>query len=171
MVAQIISLGILFFINSIAVDANAPNHALHLSTIEVEHTVNAKTATIRIKVFEDDFRDALRLMQPKGAFAASPNFFEKHKGTIKDYWNQHFSCSINDEFQRIELIHCEVIEDIYLFEFRMYCPPRWSTISLKANHLMELFADQSNMGMLQYDGFIQHFRLTPDKSIFTTTIP
>jgi len=161
-------LQILFFSFSLhfSPSENPPYHALHLSTFEITIDTNNPLATVRLRVFQDDFRDAIKNANPKLIGVPNSDFLVFRTKAIEQYFQQHFQLTFDDKNSYVSLMDSQAEKDIYWFHFDLVFPEKWKKCSVQADYLMELFDDQSNIGTVILDGRKQFFRFTKGASFF-----
>jgi len=121
------------------------DHALYLSLVEVDHKNSGKTAVVKIKVFADDMEDAIMNASKKRIDFLKPTNCESSKSEVEAYFANHFGYSINGNWIPLTLTNCEPTGDAIWFYFTIDCPDKWTTVTVKADFLMELFPTQSNI--------------------------
>lgn len=139
----------------------APDHALYLAVVQLDHSETQAPARITIKVFEDDLRDAIRAAFP-GEYQVGPiaSFCNIHARPIERYFRQHLQCAINGDPAVPEFRSGKLAQDVYLLEFVLPCPERWTRVQLQADFFMELFPTQSNVLHLLHGSDKRFGRLT-----------
>ncbi|MEQ8302313.1 MAG: hypothetical protein RIB47_02895 [Cyclobacteriaceae bacterium] len=136
------------------------DHAIYLSMIEITHPEASDSGELSIKVFVDDFEDAL-----KNEFNASVKFSESDSCTsqsalIAKYFQKRFAVRVNQSPIDAVLTKCEMMGDAIWLRFLFECPRQWNTVVVNANFLMELFPTQSNVVSVKHGAAKQFLNLT-----------
>ncbi len=143
------SIQILILFSVLNFQITTPNHDIYISTLKIESTLNTSETNILIKVFADDFRDALQNHFPTEQFKVNDELCQKQE-QITQYFSNYFNCEINQKEQAILFESCTLENTMYHISFKLKTPSKWSSIQIKANYLMELFGKQSNIIQLNY---------------------
>lgn len=139
-------------------------HAFYLGTIKIEYTKGANETNIYLKLFADDFANALRnsFEDFKGFefFTNQPD----HINLARQYLVKHFRMTINQEESPIELelLQIEQSEDVLLFELRAEPGNAWEACQVYADLLMEIYPTQINVVQMNHLDQKRFFRLTQD---------
>jgi len=136
------------------------SHAIYISVVEIEHKDLGNNAKIMIKVFTDDFKDAIMNASKKRIDFSKGNKCSDNKSVIEEYFNKHFKTTINDKLLSISFNSCELNGDSVWLYFDMDCPANWKDISVTADFLMELFPKQSNIVSIYHGNDKRFLRLT-----------
>ncbi len=128
-------------------------HAIYIGMVSV--TYHPVQTEIKVKVFQDDFRDALR-----NAFGYQKVINELNEEHVASYLKKHLKFTINAEEQATHFQDIESINEIYLITFKMHTPEDWETLEVDADFLMELFPAQSNVIQVRYGEESRVFRVT-----------
>ena len=143
-----------------------PVHALHLSTFEMTINPEKKATLVRLRVFQDDFRDAIKNANPDLASIANEHFLKERKTEIERYFQQHFQLIFDNKNSPVSLTNSQAENDIYWLHFNLIFPKNAQKCTLQADYLMELFDDQSNIGTVILNDKKQFFRFTQRDAIF-----
>jgi len=140
--------------------AEQRDHAIYLSMIEITHQEGDTSGELSVKVFVDDFEDAL-----KNEFGASVKFSESNPCTpqnalIVKYFQKHISVVVDQLLIRSSLSKCEMMGDAIWFRFTFDCPKQWASVSVSADFLMELFPTQSNVVSVKHGDVKKFLNLT-----------
>ena len=136
------------------------NHAIYISVIEIEHKGLGNNAIIMIKVFTDDFKDAiLNAFKNRIEFSKDKKCSD-NKSVIEGYFDKHFKATINGKPLSISFNSCELNGDSVWLYFDMACPANWKDVSVSADFLMELFPKQSNIVSIYHGNDKRFLRLT-----------
>ena len=135
---------------------SAEDHAIYISVIKIQHAVNASTASVYMRVFTDDFKNALRNRFGYESILEKPTFCTDYESYINEYFSKKFVCQINSERVEYRLMNCEKTEEVYHLEFIMDCPTRWNSAVIEAPFFMELFPNQSNIVNIE-NGSLKRF--------------
>ena len=97
--------------------AEQRDHAIYLSMIEITHQEGDTSGELSIKVFVDDFEDAL-----KNEFGTSVKFSESNPCTpqnalIVKYFQKHISVVVDQLLISSSLSKCEMMGDAIWFRF------------------------------------------------------
>ncbi len=136
------------------------SHAIYISVVEIEHKDLGNTAKIMIKVFTDDFKDAIMNASKKLIEFSNGKTCSDNKSVIEGYFDKHFKAAINGKPLSISLNSCELNGDSVWLYFDMDCPANWKDISVTADFLMELFPKQSNIVSIYHGNDKRFLRLT-----------
>lgn len=136
-------------------------------------TIDTKThsANIRLRVFQDDFRDAIKNANPDLTSISNEHFLAKRKVEIERYLQQHFQLIFNEKNSPFSLASSQAENDIYWLHFNLVLPKETQDCTLQADYLMELFDDQSNIGTIILNDKKQFFRFTQRDEIFQIALP
>ena len=151
---------------SFAIPEGLPVHALHLSTFEIHKTNNNPIAKLRLRVFQDDFRDAIKNANPDLKAIANEAFLDHRKNEIEQYFQQHFQLVFDNQNSSISLTNSQAENEVYWLHFDLDFPEKWKSCTFQADYLMELFDDQSNIGTVILKDEKQFFRFTKRDAIF-----
>lgn len=113
------------------------DHAIYISVLELDKS------QMKVKVFIDNLEDALR----------------NDSNSIEDYFQKKIKLQINSQNLYFSLNEVKEEGDSYWISFNMTTPENWRTFYLKADYLMELFPNQTNVVKVMIDK-PQFFRLT-----------
>ncbi len=136
------------------------SHAIYISVVEIEHKDLGNNAKIMIKVFTDDFKDAILNAFEKQIDLSDKKSCSDNKSVIEGYFDKHFKAAINGKPLSISLTSCELNGDSVWLYFDMDCPANWKDISVTADFLMELFPKQSNIVSIYHGNDKRFLRLT-----------
>ena len=138
-----------------------PFHAIYIGVVTVEHLPDQNTTLAEIRVFQDDFHDALRNEFKQVPAISQNSQNEETLQLVASYFQKHFAVWINGEPKEGQLKSFEPINDIYQIVFELDAPPKqWQSFEMKADFLMEIYPQQTNMVQLKYATQPHHFRLT-----------
>jgi hypothetical protein len=145
--------------------AATPPHAIYLATIQGE--ISRTEAKLSLKVFADDWRDALRNRFPgEQALPASPRLCEAFAPLMERYLAEHLSLKLDQQALTFSLQSCELLTDVYVLSCSAPVDnPAWKLAEIRADLLMELFPTQTNVVQLKrgQDGSPRLFRLTKEQ--------
>jgi len=136
------------------------SHAIYISVVEIEHKDLGNNAKIMIKVFTDDFKDAIWNAFEEQIEFSNGKTCSDNKSVIEGYFDKHFKAAINGKPLSISLTSCELNGDSVWLYFEMDCPANWKDISVTADFLMELFPKQSNIISIYHGNDKRFLRLT-----------
>lgn len=142
--------------------APLPAHALYLGLVEITHPEGGRESSLQVKVFYDDLQSGIRAAAPKEFQSSVPeSWTEKNKPLIQSYFRKHLLVWVNRQAASFQLQSVSWEQDAYFLQFRMQCPVDWDLLQVKADFLMELFPDQTNV-VQAVDGKQKRFgRTTP----------
>ena len=120
----------------------ATEHAIYISVVEIEN-MNTTGSEIRIKVFKNDFRDAIR--NDGGETIPEIDACPKNSMDLENYFNKNLELSIDKQTLPLRYRSCSLEGDAYWFIFSAETPINWTTIHIKDTHFFELFPTQSNI--------------------------
>ena len=139
---------------------NNYSHAIYISVVEIEHKDLGNSAKVMIKVFTDDFTDAIMNVSKKRINFSKGKDCSDNQSVIQGYFDEHFKVTINDKPSSISFNSCELNGDSVWLHFDMDCPVNWKDISVSADFLMELFPKQSNVVSIYHGDDKRFVRLT-----------
>jgi uncharacterized protein DUF6702 len=148
---------------------SAPEHAFYISVIEIMHTSQSSEATLTVKVFSDDLRDALRTTLESEEALAEHLLCSDHTETISNYFTEHMSLHLNGNPTPLGFTTCEENGDTYQLVFAADCPREWTELEIRADFLMELFPTQSQMVHITHEGNTFTTRITAKRKSQTIT--
>ncbi len=160
------------FLLSFSIPKSLPVHALHLSTFEmtlyIDHQFAAEYdfAAVKLRVFEDDLRDAIKNAYPDLPAVANGDFMVARRQEIERYFQEHLNLINAEKKCKVHFTHGHHEADMYWLEFYFIFPEKWKNCTLQADYLMELFDDQSNIGTVILNDEKQFFRFTQRDAIF-----
>lgn len=128
----------------------AINHNIHLAQVNIKNIPQSTFSSVEIKMFADDFRDALQNYFPKKRFIANETLCEQHQQITK-YITKHFYCKINQKKCKLVFQSCTFRDGMYALSFNFTTPRSWTSVKIKADFLMEIFPKQSNIISLNYN--------------------
>ena len=142
---------------------NMPVHAVHISTFEMAQQAADSSGKIQLRVFQDDFRDAIKNANLDLSAVSNDAFLIARKTQIEQYFQQYLRLDFDGQNSPISLINSQVEGTVYWFYFDYFPPLKWQKCTLQADYLMELFDDQSNIATLFLEGERQFFRFTKEE--------
>jgi hypothetical protein len=144
------SIGGLFLIASIW-------HAIYISVVEID----VDQQTIAVKVFQDDFQDALR-NRDEERFNGS--VMENNLQLADEYFKEKLILrDLRKQPIDFTLHKIEAVGDVYWLHFT-YIQPLNGNVEVQATILLELFPTQQNIIAVKKDGDRSFARLTQEKS-------
>ena len=138
---------------------HSEEHALYLSVVQIDHQEMEQEAEIKIKVFTDDFQDAMRNAFAEYQVGPLNSFCTQNGKFIQEYIHQHLEIKVNQQPTQLELTQCTLEGEVFLFTFSMHCPKKWEKVHINADLLMELFPTQTNVFNLFSGDERRFFRL------------
>ncbi len=144
-------------------------HAIYISVIDIQHEASKDHASLVIKVFTNDFEDALynHSDQPdrpgKRLQISKADVCDSNKEIIDSYFEKHLKIHVNGTPMAYRFESCEINDDSIWLSFSMKCMTDWNDFSIRADYLMELFPTQTNVVNLSERGEKRFLKLTIDK--------
>ena len=138
---------------------SAQEHAVYIAVIEISHASDATQAQLKIKLFRDDFVNALSNVSGSFEDINTDLNCTSKQTEIQEYFDNHLDCTINSGSYTPHLLQCEVMPEVVWLTFSLHGPAEWQSFRLRADFLMELFPDQMHMVMLESAGKKWSFRL------------
>ena len=135
-------------------------HALHLSNFEIREDAGQSMMNLRLRVFQDDCRDAIKNARLSAVPIANETFLTDQQAAIETYFQTYLQLKFDDNPAIFTLIQSNAEADIYEFTFSFSPPGQWKKMAIRADYFMELFDDQSNIGMVVFKEIKQFFRFT-----------
>lgn len=126
------------------------DHALYIGVIKIEHQEDTALTTMDIKVFSDDLQNALK---NEFGWKELPNISiacEEHTDVLLQYFQNHLSLFINNKPVSLALQTCKNDSEVYILRYTFAAAKKWTSLTLQADFLMELFPTQSNVLQVQY---------------------
>ena len=145
-------------------------HAIYIGMVQIAPLEQNGHFKMEIRVFQNDFQDALRNLANKPVPINLKEPSADLKKWISSYFEAHIDLKINHKTPPLIFTQIEAVIDIYLIEFKFSTNESWDQVDLKADFLMELFPQQSNMVKLTHQGKTSHHRLTKTNSSLSQEI-
>ena len=121
-----------------------PNHAIYLSLSDM--TFEKNLVTVQVKVFSDDLQDALKNYDGAGYSPADlDHFFALNEPLAARYFGEHLQVSINNKNVLFDYQGFSIEKDAHFIRFEAKLSAPAQKVAVKADFLMELFPDQSNV--------------------------
>ncbi len=117
----------------------AERHAVYISVVEIE------AKEIRVKVFSDDLRDAIRNYAGITSDSSITNYCDRNQKEIQQYFSEKLSLFINGTKIPYQFQEASEEGDSYWITFSFATVPEWKSIKVEDRHFMELFPTQSNI--------------------------
>lgn len=137
-------------------------HAIYISVIEINHLEADNEATLIVKVFSNDFEDALYNHSDKRLQISKANECELNKEIIETYFRKHLQMQVNGKSLVYRFTSCDINDDSIWLTFSMTCMRDWNNFSIKADYFMELFPAQTNVVNLHEGGEKRFLKLSLD---------
>ncbi len=99
------------------------DHAIYISVLEIDQE------QMRIKVFMDDLDQAVT----------------DSYHSVEGYFKEKVEIKVNDEYLDFKLLDIREEEDSYWITFQLSQSSKWNSFYMRADYLMELFTDQTNI--------------------------
>ncbi len=138
-------------------------HAVYISVIDIRHEVSSDQASFVIKVFTNDFEDALYNHSDKRLQLSNADACDLNNAVISSYFEKHLQIQVNGKETVYRFAGCEINDDSIWLTFSMTCMANWNDFSIKADYLMELFPTQTNIVNLHESGEKRFLKLTLDE--------
>lgn len=136
-------------------------HPLHFSMTNVEYDEEKKGFNISMKLFTDDFQNAL--IHKFGENISVTNF-DEITNYINDYVNAGFKVLINEEkVSKLAYISYKKHEDAVWINFFLKVDTKIKKVEIENKILMELYENQSNLLIFYYNEVQEGFNLRKDK--------
>ncbi len=119
--------------------ADSPSHALHLSVLEIDGK------QMKVKIFTDNLQDAIRADSPSFTPSDVATFPKANQSAIETYFRKKILLLVNEQEVGFHLEKTSTEGNSYWITLRLETLSKWRSCTLKANYLMELFPDQTNM--------------------------
>ncbi|MFM8448770.1 MAG: DUF6702 family protein [Haliscomenobacter sp.] len=128
-------------------------HSLYIGMMEVVHAQGSKETVVRVRVFQDDLRSAVRAFSPSAYQAAEPEKWPSlNQGVLQSYFGRHLSLTINSKKAALKWHSTRLEGEVYWVEFRVQSAVSWKSLDIRADFLTELFPDQSNVVQVESNG-------------------
>ena len=139
-------------------------HPVHLTEAEAHWKKKERTLEISVKLFYNDLE--LSLMQPGGGpVYLCPDSANQHLDIVKQYFEQRFKLTVNDDKKQFELLGYEC-EDESVYVYLQYSGiKKIKNISLENTLLFDNFSDQTNLLHLHTNGISNTLLTKPKSSI------
>jgi len=139
-------------------------HKYYVSVTEIVYKEKTEQLEISLKVFNDDWQNALdyRLGQP--VFLGSKNEYPKLDSLEKSYLEENFEIRVNDENKKLHIIGSEIEGEatwIYMYVDKV---KNVKSIEVKNLLLTEMFDEQRNVVQLNFGSIIKSGLLTKSRN-------
>lgn len=114
-------------------------HAVYISVVEIE------ARQIRVKVFSDDLRDAIRSHAGIVSDSSALDYCNKYQKEIHQYFSEKLTLVINDKEIPFRFQAASDEGDSYWINFSFSMDEEWNSIQITDKHFMEMFPGQSNI--------------------------
>ena len=173
----LISLSILYCLSLLAPasysttdhDSFIANHAIYIAVIELIHQPNHDKAELRVKTFTDDLQDVLKNKFGRSFFLPDELIEGDDFDKVAAYFSDHLKFVVNEQRAGYELNKVTRENDAHWLYFTLKAPRNWQKLEIKADFLMELFPQQSNIFQLKVGKKKLFYRLTIDHKSQTIT--
>lgn len=141
-------------------------HPLHLTVAEAHWKKESKSIEVAVKLFYDDFENALKQTQQQ-VFYLCPDSANEHIDFIDIYFRKEFQLTINEKIADFELIGYEC-EDELVFVYLEYTNiSKIKSVKIRNTLLFESFLDQTNLVHFHMNDLSKTL-LTQPKSLSTS---
>ena len=141
---------------------SAQPHAIYISVIDIQHDLSKDYASLVIKVFTDDFEDALYNHSDKRLQMSKVGECDSNKEIIEPYFREHLQMQVNGKSVIYQFESCEINDDSIWLTFSMTCMRDWNDFRIKADYFMELFPAQTNVVNLHEGAEKRFLKLSMD---------
>lgn len=139
-------------------------HPIHVSVTELTYDEKEKQLEITMRVFTDDLEQAVRKSTGIADLDIIDSETAKVDELMRSYLKDHFSVSLDNRQQILSYLGHEHDGDAMVFYIEVAKVKRWTSVSIKNDVLMEVFADQSNLINCYVGETVKSLRLTKDNS-------
>ena len=146
-----------------------PEHAIYIAVIELSHQPNHDKAELQVKAFTDDLQDVLKNKFRRGFVLADELTQGDDFKKTEAYFENHLKFVINGLPGSYKLNKITRENDSHWLYFTLNAPRNWQKLEIKADFLMELFPQQSNIFQLKEGEKRLFYRLTIDQKSQTIT--
>ena len=153
----LLTVRLIFFLHLIRVI-----HPFHVSVCEIEYNDNTQKFEISIRIFTDDFENALKSLYPAGIDLNRDYNKENVRNLIEAYLEKHFSIWINGEQVDLKYLGSEPVEDATWNYLESAEIPWNASMALKNEVLFDVFGDQMNLVHVSKGGGKKSFRFDRD---------
>lgn len=115
------------------------DHAVYISVVEIE------AKNIRIKVFSDDLRDAIRNHAGIVSDSMVTDYCSRYRKEIYQYFNEKLKLIINEKEAPFQFKKATDEGDSYWINFEFNVEEDWESLQIEDTHFMEMFPGQSNI--------------------------
>ncbi len=139
-------------------------HKYYVSVTEVVYKENTEQLEISLKVFNDDWQNALDHRLGKPVLLGSKNQYTKLDSLVSAYITDGFSIKINDKEKELHILGNEIEGEatwIYMYVDNV---KDVKTIEIKNKLLTEIFDEQRNVVQLVYKNNTKSALLTKSRS-------
>jgi hypothetical protein len=137
------------------------DHAVYVSVVELSYTSATKNGELSVKLFTDDFEDAIQNMT--GERVKLTRRCEQNHELMEAYIREHLKLTINNQPVNFSISDCENVDIAIWLNFSFTCDDNWTSLKITGDQLMELFPTQSNVFSINYNDDKRMFRLTNGK--------
>ncbi len=134
-------------------------HPLHLGVLHMDIQANGR-ATIQVRLFTDDLENGIyHLFNKKMKVVPGQAEAEKH---VRQYIEQKLKIQQNSKPLDVDFVSMKKDKDVTELEYRFKLESEKS-MQICCNVFFELFRDQTNLLIINFDGKEDGFRLTPNR--------
>ena len=139
-------------------------HKFYVSVTEISYNQKAEQLEISLKVFNDDWQNALdhRLGQP--VLLGSKNEYPKIDSLVKSYLFDGFAINVNEQNKRLQIIGSEIEGEATWIYMYVDDVKNVKSIEIKNKLLTEMFDEQRNVVQLNFGGNNKSALLTKSRS-------
>ena len=143
-------LSFLIFLLSL-LSATSDDHAIYLSVVEINHAHDQQAASIRVKVFSDDFQDVLRNYKNENNPDVAVGETTRDQ-LAEEYFNQNLTMAVDSSPLKFKLVSITEENDATFLLFESSTSLSWTSIDIDAPYFTELFPTQINTFKVMYGG-------------------
>ncbi|MDW3196036.1 MAG: DUF6702 family protein [Cytophagales bacterium] len=123
----------------VLVNPSEDNHAVYISVVEIE------ASQIRVKVFSDDLRDAIRSHAGIVPDSSVVHYCSKYQKEINQYFSEKLTLVINEKEIPFQFHTASDEGESYWISFGFSMEEEWKSMQVEDKHFMEMFPGQSNI--------------------------
>ena len=139
-------------------------HKYYVSVTEISYNQKTEQLEISLKVFNDDWQNALDHRLGRPVNLGSENEYTELDSLVKSYLFDGFAIIVNEENRKLHIIGSEIEGEatwIYMYVDEV---ENVKSIEVKNTLLTEMFDEQRNVVQLNFEGKIKSALLTKSRS-------
>lgn len=131
-------------------------HPIHVSVTEIEHNPKERSLQVTIRLFLDDFEEALTENYSLSTFdIVEPRDPEQKKKVIREYIMENFKVRVNKKTLNAEYLGSEIEDEVIYCYVELKPCKSISIIEIENTLLFDLYEDQSNLVHITYEDEIK----------------